>query len=136
VRFRAARDLQAHNSKETTSVWYGPLLGRNGHPTSRSKAESFPRALAKACRVQSGVTRPIGYASVLHRDCCHRTKPDPPDRQRSLPPMQYRVRAMSSQAVSEALIRPLSAGCPSFACKFAGNTDPLRGDIAFNSDPS
>jgi len=21
-------------------------------------------------------------------------------------------------------------------CKFAGNNDPLRGDIAFNSDPS
>jgi hypothetical protein len=22
------------------------------------------------------------------------------------------------------------------SCKFAGNNDPLRGDIAFNSDPS
>jgi hypothetical protein len=24
----------------------------------------------------------------------------------------------------------------SLDCKFAGNNDPLRGDIAFNSDPS
>ena len=30
-----------------------------------------------------------------------------------------------------AVIRALASHC-----KFAGNNDPLRGDIAFNSDPS
>jgi bifunctional non-homologous end joining protein LigD len=49
--------------------------------------------------------------------------------------MQYRVRAMSSQAVSEALIRPLSAGCPSFASRLdgeAGWCDPKTGLAAFD----
>jgi hypothetical protein len=30
----------------------------------------------------------------------------------------------------------MQVGLRRFDCKFAGNNDPLRGDIAFNSDPS
>jgi len=33
-------------------------------------------------------------------------------------------------------IVPLKATVWQARCKFAGNNDPLRGDIAFNSDPS